>query len=145
MHYGTHGGTEKELQLLGVDGFRLVVIVLGFVESIKACTKNKPSLVLEVSIFAMVIMQNTITGNLAFLLDYVIEFEMNALNVTLVVILAAIIGYSVCWVNKIVIVGAFLSVGGFAVLIVVALTQLPARTGFPSCTLSRPSHSSRSA
>ncbi|GAB4316937.1 MAG: MFS transporter [Promethearchaeota archaeon] len=105
---------------------------LGFVESIKETVKNKPFLVLEVAIFAMVVMQNTVVGNLAFLADYVFTFEFNALNVALFAALVLIVGYSVAWVNRgiakyglkrVTIWGALLGAAGFGLLALVALPR----------------------
>jgi GPH family glycoside/pentoside/hexuronide:cation symporter len=46
---------------------------LGFFASIKACVKNKPFLILEIAIFAMVTTQTVLTSKLLYLWDYILK------------------------------------------------------------------------
>ncbi|MFO8017019.1 MAG: MFS transporter [Promethearchaeia archaeon] len=103
---------------------------LGFFESIRETFKNKPFLIIEVAIFASVIMTQVIQGYFIFLFDYVVSFEFNLLNIILLIILIAILGFSVWWLTskidkyglkRLMFLGAIVSIIGFITLLVMGL------------------------
>ncbi len=103
---------------------------LGFFESIKETFKNKPFLIVEIAIFAMVVMQNIITSYFIFLFDYLIDFSMNTLNVVLFLIVILILAISVFWLNthiekyglkKLMIITAFVAIIGFLATLILGL------------------------
>jgi GPH family glycoside/pentoside/hexuronide:cation symporter len=108
---------------------------LGFFDSIKQTLKNKPFMILEISIFSMVIMQNILFGFLVFVTDYLIDFSFeNPVNIVMIVILVAILIYSVLWVvrnipkygiKKLTIFGAMVGGIGFAFLLILGLFLQP--------------------
>jgi len=73
---------------------------LGFLDSIRETLKNKQFLVIEITIFALVIMQNVVISYIIFLFDFLAEISMNPFNIILLVIGIAIIAYFVIWLNK---------------------------------------------
>ncbi|TFG11675.1 MAG: MFS transporter, partial [Promethearchaeota archaeon] len=145
-------------QVPDIEGFRIVMIIsgiaagaiiyissyyikentytqmeetLGFFESIRVTFKNKPFLIVEVAIFAMIIMQNVITGYFIFIMDYLVVVELNILNIFLFLFLFVLIAYAIVWMNthiekyglkKLMIVGGILGVLGFLSLLIVGLT-----------------------
>lgn len=104
---------------------------LGFFESIKVTFKNKPFLIVEVAIFASVIMTQVIQGYFIFLFDYVVDFQFNILNILLFLFLIVILGISVWWLTsnidkyglkKLMILGALVSIIGFFILLMIGLS-----------------------
>jgi GPH family glycoside/pentoside/hexuronide:cation symporter len=108
---------------------------LGFFESIKETLKNKPFLILEISIFAMVIMQNVLTGYLIFITDYILE-----LNFSSVVNIIVLIGLIICLflalkyvisnipkrgIKNLTIMGSILGGIGFGLLLLIGLVVKP--------------------
>jgi GPH family glycoside/pentoside/hexuronide:cation symporter len=74
---------------------------LGFFESIKETFKNKPFLILEITIFATVIMQNITTSYLVFLTDYLIDLNLkDPKNIAVLGILLVIAIIGIVWVIK---------------------------------------------
>ncbi|MGV9199895.1 MAG: MFS transporter [Promethearchaeia archaeon] len=73
---------------------------LGFFESIKETLKNKPFLIIEVAIFASVIMTQVISGYFVFLFDYVVSFKLNPVNIVFFLILIGILGLSIWWLTS---------------------------------------------
>jgi len=104
---------------------------LGFKDSIKQSFKNKPFLIVEVAIFSMVVMQQIITGYFIFLFDYVVDLEINALNIILFLIGFTIIGFAIFWLNthfeeygvkKLIRIGASIAVIGFLALLILSFS-----------------------
>ncbi len=106
---------------------------LGFMDSIKESFKNKPFLILEVSIFAMVIMQHMLTGNITFLIDYVMEINLDSWQSILAGIGAAgLLIYGLYWVYRsievkglktTVIQGSAVAIVGFVALLFIAINS----------------------
>ncbi len=108
---------------------------LGFVDSIKETFKNKPFLILEISIFAMVIMQNILTGYLIFLTDYIMEINFNSIiNIVVLVVLIVCLVLAVKYVmdnipkkgiKKLTIMGALIGAFGFGLFLATGLIYKP--------------------
>jgi GPH family glycoside/pentoside/hexuronide:cation symporter len=74
---------------------------LGFFESIKETFKNKPFLILEITIFSTVIMQNIITGYVVFISDYLVDLNFKEpINLIIAVFLFALLILGIVWVVK---------------------------------------------
>lgn len=96
---------------------------LGFWESIKETFKNKAFLIVEVSIFAMVIMQNILQGYIVFVFDFVIDLDLtNILNYFLFAILLGTAGYMIYFINK--------KVGSWGIREITIIFSLIAAVGF---------------
>ncbi|MHA1148694.1 MAG: MFS transporter [Promethearchaeota archaeon] len=104
---------------------------LGFFESIKETFKNKPFLIVEIAIFASVIMTQVIQGYFIFLFDYVVEFQLEPLTILLFLILLVILGLSIYWLmaniekyglKKLMMLGAIVSIAGFFILLFMGLS-----------------------
>ncbi|TFG11676.1 MAG: hypothetical protein EU535_06975 [Promethearchaeota archaeon] len=104
---------------------------LGFFESIKETFKNKPFLIVEVAIFASVIMTQVIQGYFVFLFDYVVELRLEPITIILFLILIGILGLSIYWLmaniekyglKKLMMLGAMVSIAGFLVLLFMGLS-----------------------
>lgn len=103
---------------------------LKFIESIKQCFKNKPFLVAEIMIFAMVIMQNVVVTYILFLFDYLLDFSLNLVNIVTILIGLAFLGLIIWWIfkniekrglKKMVIIGNSIAVIGFLSLLFLGL------------------------
>ena len=103
---------------------------LGFWESIKATFKNKPFLIVEISLFANVIMQNVLFSYFVFLFDYVVDFSFNLLNALIFLGVIAIVFVAVFWLmrnidkyglKKLMRMGALIAIIGFLVLLFMGL------------------------
>ena len=70
----------------------------GFVKSITETFKNRPFLIIEVAIFFMVIMSETIVNGFIYLYDYVLSFS--GLSVVFLVIGLIILVFLIIWINK---------------------------------------------
>lgn len=104
---------------------------LGFFESVKETFKNKPFLIIEVAIFASVIMTQVIQGYFIFLFDYVVSLVLNPVNIIAFLILIAILGLSVWWLTsnidkyglkRLMFLGAIVSIVGFIMLLIMGLS-----------------------
>lgn len=104
---------------------------LGFWQSIKECFKNKPFLIVEISIFSLVIMQNVVVGYLIFLFDYLADITMHPFNIALLIIGIVIIAYYIIWLTKsiekfglkkMIQVGCIIAIIGFVALLFIGLS-----------------------
>jgi GPH family glycoside/pentoside/hexuronide:cation symporter len=108
---------------------------LGFLESINQTLKNKPFLILEISIFAMVMMQNVLTGYLIFITDYILDFSLNnVVNIIVLIILIICLLLAIKYVitnipkhgiKKLTIIGSILGGIGFGILLIMGLILKP--------------------
>jgi glycoside/pentoside/hexuronide:cation symporter, GPH family len=97
---------------------------LGFIDSIKETFKNKQFLVLEVSIFALLIVATTITTGLIYLFNYVFITTSPLDYAYFIVVIGALIGTIFIFnkfvprlgVRKIFMIGSIIGAVGFAIL-----------------------------
>lgn len=104
---------------------------LGFWESIKHSFKNKPFLIVEVSIFAMVLMQNVLVSYFIFIFDFVVDLQIDVLNVLLFILMIIVLGAVIIWINKniekyglkwMMIIGGIIAIFGFTAFLFIGLS-----------------------
>jgi len=107
---------------------------LGFWESIKVTFKNKPFLIVEISLFANVVMQNVLFSYFVFLFDFIVDFAFNLLNILIFVGVIAIVFMATYWLmnsidkyglKKLMRMGALIAIVGFLVLLFIGLIINP--------------------
>ncbi|MBD3351236.1 MAG: hypothetical protein GF364_07095 [Candidatus Lokiarchaeota archaeon] len=120
---------------------------LGFMESIKETFKNKAFLIVEIVIFATVLMQNILQGFFVFIFDYIIDIDPSefatyiviAVLLVIVVLIVYLINKKIesVGIKKIVILGSLISAFGFGLLMIFgfsygvnAANKMPVSFGF---------------
>lgn len=97
---------------------------LGFIESIKETFKNTQFLILEISIFALLISQTVLMSGLVFLINYVVEYESFSeflyLIPAVIILVSAIFGFTKLvpklGLKKTFIIGTIIGAVGFGIL-----------------------------
>jgi glycoside/pentoside/hexuronide:cation symporter, GPH family len=104
---------------------------LGFIESIKETFKNKPFMILEITIFALALMQEIMFSGFIFLMDYVIIYN-GWISILAVIPVVLMVIFALFWANKnipkygikkIMIFGAIIGIIGFLLLLVIGLAS----------------------
>ncbi len=104
---------------------------LGFLDSIKETFKNKPFLILEITIFSLAIMQEIIFTGIIHLMDYVIIFN-GWKSIIAAIPVGGIILFSIFWSNrkiskyglkKIMLGGACIGIIGFLIILIIGLSS----------------------
>ncbi len=105
---------------------------LGFWESIRETFKNKPFLIVEISIFANVIMQGVLLGYIVYLFNYVVSFTADIPNILSIILVLVVLVISVLWMmkniekyglKKLMRLGALVAIIGFVILIIIGGTS----------------------
>jgi len=111
--------------------YTLMEEALGFWESIKQSLKNKPFLILEITIFAGLIMQQILYSYIIFLFDFVVDASMNIFNIFAFVIVFAVLTITVIWLlrnlekrglKKLMITGGFVAIVSFIALFIIGIS-----------------------
>lgn len=104
---------------------------LGFFESIKESFKNKPFLIMEVSMFGNVIMQGVLLSYIVFIFDYAVDASLDLLNIISIFILVVVLGILIVWMfkniekyglRKLMMLGAILATLGFLLIMIFGLS-----------------------
>jgi GPH family glycoside/pentoside/hexuronide:cation symporter len=100
---------------------------LGFFESIKITGKNKPFFIVEISIFANVIMQGLLLGYIVFLFDYAITLS-TALDIFSITAVINVLAAATVWMmrniekyglKKLMRLGALIAISGFVAIMII--------------------------
>jgi GPH family glycoside/pentoside/hexuronide:cation symporter len=105
---------------------------LGFKDSIKETFKNKAFLIVEISIFANVIMQNALLSYIVQLFDYVVSFKMDILNIISIILVFGVLAIAIVWLmnniekyglKKLMRTGALIAIFGFVIMMILGASS----------------------